>query len=297
MAGLTTGKTNIEGIGPVLKPDHAATMPEAMGDPASVAADAHPRDRTGAHGLGPTLLALGRMVAFGIVCLGVASLAALGIVRVGFDLWYGIDPFLPTARRPFVGVVQLAHRAFAVDVLRQVLLASMVIAWAWRRDRSGWRRRLALDREKANGLRPVVLLSILLFWPVLHIAWVTGTAELMGGGFGRGLRLSPFMDRTAVVAWLAYLTILAPLAEELLVRGEMYHLVNRTLGAVWAVSATALVFALAHISSFGLARPISLLPLAFALGLLRWRTGRLWPGIALHGWSNLALVVYLLWPH
>jgi uncharacterized protein len=33
-----------------------------------------------------------------------------------------------------------------------------------------------------------------------------------------------------------------------------------------------------------------------ALGWLRWRTGRLWPGIALHGWSNLALVTYLLWP-
>nr|WP_244435300.1 CPBP family glutamic-type intramembrane protease [Methylobacterium sp. B34] len=49
-------------------------------------------------------------------------------------------------------------------------------------------------------------------------------------------------------------------------------------------------------SSWGLARPVSLLPLALALGWLRWRTGRLWPGIALHGWSNLALVTYLLWP-
>ena len=268
-----------------------------MGDPASVAADAHLRDRPSPRGPGATALALAQMIAFGIVSLGVASLAALAIVRVGFDLWYGIDPFLPPSQRPFVGVVQLAHRAFAVDVLRQVLLASMVIGWAWWRDRRFWRRRLALDRERPNGLRPVVLLSILLLWPVLHIAWVTGTADLMGAGFGRNMRLSPFMDRTAVVAWLAYLTILAPLAEELLVRGEMYHLTRRALGPVWAVTATALVFAAAHVSSFGLARPISLLPLAFALGLLRWRTGRLWPGIALHGWSNLALVVYLLWPH
>ena len=268
-----------------------------MGEPASVAADAQLHGRPGSRGLAMTVLALGQMIAFGIVCLGVASLAAIAIVRVGFDLWYGIDPLLPPSKRPFVGMVQLTHRAFAVDVLRQVLLAAMVIGWAWWRDRGVWRRRLALDRERPNGLRPVVLLSILLFWPVLHIVWYIGTAELMGAGSGRNLRLSPFMDRAAVVAWLAYLTILAPLAEELLVRGEMYHLASRRLGPIWAVGATALVFALAHISSFGLARPISLLPLALALGLLRWRTGRLWPGIALHGWSNLALVVYLLWPH
>ncbi|MFC6788619.1 CPBP family intramembrane glutamic endopeptidase [Methylobacterium komagatae] len=279
-----------------MKPDHAATVPEGMGDPASVAADPQLRDRPPSRGLANIASGLGLMIAFGILSLGAASLLALVIVRVGFDLWYGIDPFLPPSRRPFVGMVQLAHRAFAVDVLRQVLLAAFVIAWAWRRDRAAWRRRLALDREKPNGVRPVVLLSVLLLWPIVHIAWVTGTAELMGGGFGRNMRLSPFMDRTAVISWLLYLTILAPLAEELLVRGEMYHLARERLGPVWAVTATALVFALAHISSFGLARPISLLPLAFALGLLRWRTGRLWPCIALHGWSNLALVVYLLWP-
>ena len=51
-----------------------------------------------------------------------------------------------------------------------------------------------------------------------------------------------------------------------------------------------------HVSGWGLARPLSLLPLALALGTLRWRTGRLWPCIALHGWSNLALVAYVLWP-
>ncbi len=235
------------------------------------------------------------MLLVGLVCLGVASLAALAIVRVCFDLWEGIDPFLPPERRPFLGVVQLAHRAFAVDALRQVFLAALVLGGAWWRDRTGWRRRLALDRERPNGMRPVALLGLLLIWPVLHIAWVTGTADVFGAGFGRNMRLSPFMDRTAVVAWLVYLTVLAPCAEELLVRGEMFHQASRALRPVGAAVATALVFAAAHISSFGLARPVSLLPLAFALGLLRWRTGRLWPGIALHGWSNLALVVYLLW--
>ena len=272
-----------------MKPDRAATLPEGMGEPA----DARPR----AGRILSSILQLVGMLWVGVVCLGAASLASLLIVRVGFDLWFGIDPLLPAAQRPFVGPVQLAHRAFAVDALRQVLLAGFVIAWASWREPGGWRRRLALDREKPNGLRPVILLAILLFWPILHITWVTGTADLFGASFGKGMRLSPFMDRTAVIAWLVYLTLMAPLAEELLVRGEMYHRARGAIGAAGAVAVTALVFAAAHVSSFGLARPVSLLPLAVALGLLRWKTGRLWPGIALHGWSNLALVVYLLWPH
>lgn len=275
-----------------MKPDRAVTAPLGEGEPASMALDAPPRT----DGAMAAVRGLAMMLWVGLVCLGAASLLSLAVVRVGFDLWYGIDPFLAPARRPFIGAVQLAHRAFAVDALRQVFLAAFVMAWAWWREPRHWRRRLALDRERPNGLRPVVLLAILLFWPILHIAWVTGTADLFGSSFGKGMRLSPFMDRTAVIAWLVYLSVLAPLAEELLVRGEMFHRASRALGPVWAVVTTAVVFAAAHVSSFGLARPVSLLPLAFALGLLRWRTGRLWPGIALHGWSNLALVVYLLWP-
>jgi len=239
---------------------------------------------------------LGALIALVVVYLGAASLLSLAAVRVGFDLWNGIDPFLPPERRPFLGAVELAHRAFAIDALRQVFLALLVIGGAWWRDRAGWRRRLALDRERPNGMRPVILLGILLVWPVLHIAWVTGTAELFGASFGQHVRLSPFMSQTAVAAWLAYLAILAPVAEELLLRGEAFARAQSAVGPVGAILVTAIIFAAAHISSWGLARPVSLLPLAFALGWLRWRTGRLWPGIALHGWSNLALVTYLLWP-
>ncbi|MFF9552124.1 CPBP family intramembrane glutamic endopeptidase [Methylobacterium fujisawaense] len=239
---------------------------------------------------------LGGLVALVVFYLGAASLLALAVVRVGFDLWSGIDPFLPPERRPFLGAVELTHRAFATDVLRQVFLAVLVVGAAWWRDRTGWRPRLALDRERPNGMRPVALLGLLLVWPVLHIAWVTGTAELFGASFGQHVRLSPFMSQAAVAAWLAYLAILAPVAEELLLRGEAFARARAVLGPAGAILVTAVIFAAAHISSWGLARPVSLLPLALALGWLRWRTGRLWPGIALHGWSNLALVTYLLWP-
>ena len=275
-----------------MKPDRAAPPPR---DDAVAGSAQRPGGRL-SQSIWAVLWHLGAMVGLVLLLLGAASLLALVTVRVGFDLWAGIDPLLPPERRPFLGAVDLAHRAFAIDALRQVFLGGLVIGAAWWRDRAGWRRRLALDRDRPNGMRPVVLLGILLFWPALHIAWVTGTAELFGASFGRHVQLSPFMSRTAVAAWLVYLAVLAPMAEELLLRGEAFFRVRAVLGPAAAILVTALVFAAAHVSSWGLARPVSLLPLALALGLLRWRTGRLWPCVALHGWSNLALVVYLLWP-
>jgi uncharacterized protein len=284
-----------------LKPDRVAPLSHfgPPGEPVAGSAQSRPGgpdDGPRSGGFWPATWRLAALVALVVAYLGAASLLSLAAVRVGFDLWNGIDPFLPPERRPFLGAVELAHRAFAVDALRQVFLALLVLGGAWWRDRAGWRRRLALDRERPNGMRPVALLGLLLVWPVLHIAWVTGTAELFGASFGQHVRLSPFMSQAAVAAWLAYLAILAPVAEELLLRGEAYARASAAVGPIGAVLVTAVIFAAAHVSSWGLARPVSLLPLALALGWLRWRTGRLWPGIALHGWSNLALVTYLLWP-
>ena len=85
---------------------------------------------------------------------------------------------------------------------------------------------------------PVALLGLLLVWPVLHIVWVTGTAELFGASFGQHVRLSPFMSQAAVAAWLVYLAILAPVAEELLLRGEAFARASAAVGPVGAILVT-----------------------------------------------------------
>lgn len=242
------------------------------------------------------MLQLAALIGWVLLYLGVASLLSLLVVRVGADLIDGIDPFLSPERRPHIGAARLAQRELAVDVARQLCIAGLVVAYALWREGSGWRRRLALDRERPNGLRPWTLLLILLLWPIVHIAWVTGTADLFGASFGKGVRLSPRLSPTAIALWLLYLVVLAPAAEELLMRGDAFARARRFLPPAATILVTALVFALAHVSTWGLARPVSLVPLALALGWLRWRTGRLWPCIALHGWSNLALVAYVLWP-
>ncbi|AWN44610.1 CPBP family intramembrane metalloprotease [Methylobacterium durans] len=246
--------------------------------------------------LGSGFLRLLGLAAAVILYLGVAKILAILAVRVGADLIEGIDPLLPTDRRPNIGAASFARRELAADILLQVNLAILVLLTAIWRQGAGWRARLALDRTGPNGMRARHLLLILLFWPVLHITWVTGTAEAFGATFAHGVKLSPTLSAAAVAAWLAYVVIVAPAAEELLIRGEIFAQARGFLPPAAAILVTALLFALAHVSAWGLARPVSLLPLALMLGWLRWRTGRLWPCIALHGWSNLALIAYVLWP-
>lgn len=231
-----------------------------------------------------------------LLYLVIASLLALLIVRVGADLLQGIDPFLSEARRPRLFPRQIAMRELAVDIVRQVLLALLVLGTVRWRDRADWRRTLGLDRTAAPGLPAHRLLLILLAWPLLHIFWVSATAAAFRAPFAHDVVLSPSLTAAALAAWLVYVVLLAPTAEELLMRGETFSRARAVLGPAGAILLTATLFSLAHISSAGLARPVSLLPLALMLGWLRWRTGRLWPCIALHGWSNLALVAYVLWP-
>ncbi|WP_375408659.1 lysostaphin resistance A-like protein [uncultured Methylobacterium sp.] len=268
-------------------------MPD-LATPDAVIAAASPER---APSFGVRLLGLGAITLLALLYLAVASVLALILVRVGGDLIDGIDPFLAQNQRPRLFPRQLALRELAVDILRQVLLAALVVGTVLWRDRGGWRRTLGFARgTTAPGLPAGRLLMILLAWPFLHILWVTATAELFAAPFARHVTLARGMPPSAVAAWLLYVTLLAPVAEEILMRGEIFAKARRFLGPAGAIVATALLFAFAHVSQAGIARPVSLLPLALMLGWLRWRTDRLWPCIVLHGWSNLAILVYVLWP-
>lgn len=299
IAGLAARIRNIEGVTSVLKPVPGADSPVD----GAVAGNAQPEGRGRAvspafrvRSIVLTGLNLLALCLVALLYLVVASLLAVLIVRVGADLLDGIDPFLSEARRPRLFPRQIAMRELAVDIARQVLLALLVLGTVRWRDGPAWRRTLGLARSTGAGLPALRLLLILLAWPVVHILWVSGTATVFRAPFAHDVVLSPSLTTAALAAWLLYVVLLAPTAEELLMRGETFSRARAFLGPAGAILLTALLFSLAHLSAAGLARPVSLLPLALMLGWLRWRTGRLWPCIALHGWSNLALVTYVLWP-
>lgn len=284
-------------------PDDAAVAGNAQPGASAGAAErrdvASSRPPFGRGTVAGTALGLATLVLSALVYLAAASLLAIVVVRVGADLADGIDPFSAQGARPHLFPRQLAMRELGVDILRQVAIVVLVIGVAWGRDRGAWRTTLALVRPVAPpmpGFPAHRLLLILSAWPVLHILWVNATADAFAAPFGRNVGIAPGMALGAVAAWLAHVTVLAPAAEELLMRGEIFARARGFLSPAAAIVVTALMFSLAHLSTAGFARPVSLLPLALMLGWLRWRTGRLWPCVVLHAWSNLAVLVYVLWP-
>ncbi len=63
----------------------------------------------------------------------------------------------------------------------------------------------------------------------------------------------------------------------------------RKFGALWAVIGSALLFGLMHVLTSNMLSVERMLPSTFmglVLGLVAWKTGSLWPGIALHALHN-----------
>ena len=109
----------------------------------------------------------------------------------------------------------------------------------------------------------------------------------------------------ALVAAAAFVCVIAPIAEEFFFRGFFFgalrgwriEIAGRDVGTWIAAAVTGVLFGLAHTGS---ANPQYLIPLGFlgfVLCIVRWRTGSLYPCMALHSANNsLALgVTQLHW--
>jgi CAAX protease family protein len=104
----------------------------------------------------------------------------------------------------------------------------------------------------------------------------------------------------ALVAAALFVCVIAPIAEEFFFRGFLFGTLRRwriTIGGrnvgVWVAAViTGILFGLAHTGSASSQYLIPLGFLGFVLCILRWRTGSLYPGMALHSINNsLALGV------
>jgi membrane protease YdiL (CAAX protease family) len=140
-----------------------------------------------------------------------------------------------------------------------------------------WRRALAI------GVATLVAAYAISF---VEVAIVSGT--------GREQAVPAFWDPTRLGAWAANLFAIAgfvPVFEEFLCRGLGYY-VFQPLGALAAITITAVAFTLAH----GVIVDIPvILATGIGLGYMRASTGSIYPCIALHGFFNgFGLVVAAL---
>ena len=107
----------------------------------------------------------------------------------------------------------------------------------------------------------------------------------LGGGASTGFRIA----LTLTVASIG------PLVEEVLFRGVLLSALLRRLRTVWAVPASALLFALVHLPDLHwlwYALP-NLALLGVVLAWLRLRSGSLWPSVIAHASNNLLAMLAL----
>ena len=155
------------------------------------------------------------------------------------------------------------------------------------------------------GFRPVALKLALSAMAIGAVSYYTATAiwAALFNLHGSDKLPSDFgVDRStvALLGTAAFVCVIAPMAEEFFFRGFFFgalrrwriKVAGREIGTWVAAVVTGILFGLAHTGS---ASPQYLIPLGFlgfVLCIIRWRTGSLYPCMALHSINNsLALGV------
>jgi hypothetical protein len=95
----------------------------------------------------------------------------------------------------------------------------------------------------------------------------------------------------ALIAASVFVCVIAPVAEEFFFRGFIFGLLRswlapRAWGPWVAAIMTGILFGLAHAGGAAAKYLVPLAFLGFLLCLLRWKTGSLYPGMALHSINN-----------
>ncbi len=97
--------------------------------------------------------------------------------------------------------------------------------------------------------------------------------------------------RNSPLLFLLTLTIIGPVFEELLFRGYVFSGWIDKIGIWGTTSATALLFALSHLQ-YGWSGLLFVFILGLVLGVMRWKTRSIYPGLVLHSAQNLLFCLH-----
>ena len=177
----------------------------------------------------------------------------------------------------FVGAVIVASRRNGTGSLA----ADFGLAWPRWRD---------IPRGIGAGViarTPATVILILVLWAA-HGALSQNSGQRVTGIVPEGM-----------AGWVVYALLLvvgAPVIEELFFRGLIQGAFTRRVGAIPAISVTAVIFSFAHVFNEGPLAPLILFPAAIVLGYLRHHYQRLSPGMVAHSTFNAIAFGLLLAP-
>ena len=230
-----------------------------------------------------TLIDMALLVAGGFVVI-----SAVGVPLVAFPLVGALTAGLGSPRREAVGVV-INYAVMALPSLlilwRQVRALPMECA-----PQGGWmqwriRPLFSAVRDAVAGWLMVTPVVMLTGWFLVRLVGDPGGSnpllELVLGSH----------DPLALGLLALTAVVLAPLFEETIFRGALLPVLAARLGPLAGVLLSGLLFAMAHISVGELA-PLTVL--GVGLGLVRLRSGRLWPSVLMHGLWNAVTFLNLL---
>lgn len=178
------------------------------------------------------------------------------------------------------------YSTFVFGSLFYLLVLAVILVIASGLDR---REAFALRRPTSWGLAGALALGLLV--SLLIVASVL--EPVLGAGEEQGLDPTGWdSDRAPAFALNAFVTaVLGPIVEEVLFRGIGFYLLAQ-FGQLAAIAVTAFAFALTHGILVGL--PIFFI-IGVGLGLIRSRTGSIYPPVLLHaGFNGIALIGGLL---
>ena len=223
-----------------------------------------------------------------LVFLTVLAASQLAGFAVGLPLSLLVKD-VPRPVADLLGV--LVQAGVFVGVLRLMVVGSDAMRWS----EMGLQHRLVdALRGLLNGAvfaGPVILVTTMLAYVVAQVVGAIPASPLPPTGTAAGL-----------VLHLVAGAVIAPVAEELLVRGFALTAWRRTVGDRGASVRSSIVFVLAHVlfvggdgfreaASLALVAGIARVPIALALGWLYVRTGSLWGPIGLHAAYNAILII------
>lgn len=151
------------------------------------------------------------------------------------------------------------------------------------------------------GLAPAGFIVYLLLAGILLSA-ITGLFPAFNADEAQQIGFENLSRYYEYILAFTTLVVIAPIAEELLVRGYLYGKLRKIMPVAGAVAVSALLFAMLHVGltdeqgNFAIMQlnvALNVLPLGIVLALLRETTGSIWASVLLHMIKN-GVAFYIL---
>lgn len=193
---------------------------------------------------------------------------------------------------PFEGVNPSVLNAVVAAIVYALTIAIVVgVPLKWRRLQTT-REELGLTRLPSwldIGLAPVGFVVYTLLAVVL-LAVITRTFPGFDADEAQDVGFENLRHYYEYVLAFVTLVVMAPVAEEVLLRGYLYGKLRKVTSVATALIISSLLFSIMH---FQLNVALNVLPLGVVLVVLREMTGSIWAGILLHMLKN-GIAFYLL---